>query len=157
MVDGEPPGGREVEVGPSPGGGWAKHFFYRMDGDDSTFIAFWELHDGPGADAYLFDLNKAAKLPPGTNHYAFSVRTREELEKWRMRWQEAGLEVYEIDHNWCHSIYTADPSGNAVEFCLTTGEFSEDDRARALAALEETEFKPSPPPASVRKWPAGAG
>jgi catechol 2,3-dioxygenase-like lactoylglutathione lyase family enzyme len=24
----------KVEVGPIPGGGWGKHFFYRIDGDD---------------------------------------------------------------------------------------------------------------------------
>ena len=34
----------KVEVGPSPQGGWAKHFFYRME-DDSKFIAFWEMHE----------------------------------------------------------------------------------------------------------------
>jgi catechol 2,3-dioxygenase-like lactoylglutathione lyase family enzyme len=38
----------KVEIAPVPDGGWAKHFFYRMDGDDSRFIAFWELHDVPG-------------------------------------------------------------------------------------------------------------
>jgi len=144
----------KVEIAPLMTGGWGKHFFYRMGGDDSTFIAFWELHDGPGTEHYIFDLNKAARLPPMTNHYAFSVKTREELEAWRARWQEAGLDVFEIDHNWCHSIYTTDPSGNAVEFCLTTGAFSEEDRARALAALDETKFNPSPPPALVRRWPA---
>ena len=31
----------KVEVAPVQEGGWAKHFFYRMDGDDSKFIAFW--------------------------------------------------------------------------------------------------------------------
>lgn len=66
--------------------------------------------------------------------------------------REAGLPVFEIDHNWCHSIYTTDPSGNAVEFCLTSGEFSDADRERAIAALDETEFNPSPPPAKVQMW-----
>ena len=32
----------KVEIAPVPDGGWAKHFFYRMDGDDSRFIAFWK-------------------------------------------------------------------------------------------------------------------
>ena len=142
----------KVEVAPVMTGGWGKHFFYRMDGDDSSFIAFWELHDGPGADDYIFDLNKAAKLPPLTNHYSFSVETVEELNEWREKWQKAGLKVFEIDHNWCHSIYTTDPSGNAVEFCLTSGEFTDADRARALEALDESEFNPSPPPAKVKFW-----
>ena len=143
----------KVEVAPILSGGWGKHFFYRMDGDDSTFIAFWELHDAPGAEDYIFDLNKAAKLPPMTNHYSFSVESEAELAEWREKWRGAGLKVFEIDHNWCKSIYTTDPSGNAVEFCLTTGEFTQEDRTRALAALDETEFNPSPAPASITSSP----
>lgn len=142
----------KVEVAPIMSGGWGKHFFYRMDGDDSRFIAFWELHDGPGAEDYIFDLNKAAKLPPATNHYSFAVSSEEEFAEWREKWRSAGLKVFEIDHNWCKSIYTQDPNGNAVEFCLTTGEFTPADRERALAALDETEFKPSPPPAMMKMW-----
>ncbi len=147
----------KVEVAPVMTGGWGKHFFYRMDGDDSTFIAFWELHDTKDADEYIFDLNKAAKLPPMTNHYSFSVESDEELAQWREKWRAAGLSVFEIDHNWCKSIYTTDPSGNAVEFCLTRGEFTAADRERALAALDETEFNPSPAPVSMKMWePVGA-
>ena len=144
----------KVEVAPIVSGGWGKHFFYRMDGDDTSFIAFWELHDAPGGEDFIFDLNKAAKLPPMTNHYSFNVDSVEELDAWRTKWQKAGLPVFEIDHNWCHSIYTTDPSGNAVEFCLTSGEFTEADRERAIAALNETEFNPSPPPAKVKIWKA---
>lgn len=142
----------KVEIAPVMSGGWGKHFFYRMNGDDSSFIAFWEINDAPGEDDFIFDLNKAAKLPPMTNHYSFNVDSVEELDAWRAKWQNAGLPVFEIDHNWCHSIYTTDPSGNAVEFCLTSGEFSEADRERAIAALDETEFNPSPPPAKVKMW-----
>ncbi|MEM1150607.1 MAG: VOC family protein [Pseudomonadota bacterium] len=144
----------KVEVAPIREGGWGKHFFYRMDGDDSRFIAFWELHDTPNQDTHVFDLNKAGNLPAGTNHISFNVETQEELVQWRERWNAAGYDVLEIDHNWCHSVYTNDPNGNFVEFCLTTGSFSEDDRERAISALSETEFKPSPAPAKVKPWPA---
>lgn len=142
----------KVEVGPVPSGGWGKHFFYRMDADDSRFIAFWELHDTVTQDEHQYDLNSACNLPPLTNHYSFSVSSKDELETWRSRWLAAGLRVFEIDHNWCHSIYTTDPNGNAVEFCLTTGVFSPEDRDRALAALDEKEFRPSPPPALIKAW-----
>ena len=131
----------KVEVAPIMTGGWGKHFFYRMDGDDSRFIAFWELHDTEGSEDYVYDINAAAKLPPGTNHYSFSVDSKQELEDWKQKWLAAGLDVFEIDHNWCHSIYTRDPNGNSVEFCLTTGTFTETDRQRALDALSETEFR----------------
>jgi catechol 2,3-dioxygenase-like lactoylglutathione lyase family enzyme len=143
----------KVEIAPVREGGWGKHFFYRMDGDDSTFIAFWELHDVPGAERQHHDLNRAAGMPQGTNHYSFSVASAEELQAMRERWQAHGLDVLEIDHNWCHSIYTRDPNGNMVEFCLTTGSFTPEDRARALAALGETTMYPSPPPASMKQWP----
>lgn len=146
----------KVEVAPIPEGGWGKHFFYRMDGNDSKFIAFWELHDTPTQDKHVHDLNKAANLPAGTNHISFDVHSLDDLHAWRDRWNAAGCDVLEIDHNWCRSVYTRDPNGNMVEFCLTTGSFDEADRERALAALDETEFKPSPPPALIQPWPAGS-
>lgn len=142
----------KVEIAPVMGGGWGKHFFYRMDGDDSKFIAFWELHDVPRQSEHEFDLNKAANMPPGTNHISFDVSGAEELQRWRERWNQAGLDVLEIDHNWCRSVYTRDPNGNMVEFCLTTGALDKDDRERALAALDETEMKASPPPAMMKQW-----
>lgn len=146
----------KVEVAPLPGGGWGKHFFYRMGGDDTTFIAFWELNDVPNQDELQFDLNVAGNMPDGTNHYSFSVDSMDELEAWRAKWQAAGLAVLEIDHNWCHSVYTKDPNGNFVEFCLTTGVFDDATRAEALAMLDETDFKPSPAPAKIEAHAAQA-
>ncbi len=142
----------KVEIAPVMGGGWGKHFFYRMDGDDSKFIAFWELMDTPAESDYSYDLNDAAGTPQGTNHYSFSVDSLEELDAWRAKWNAAGLDVLEIDHNWCRSIYTRDPNGNMVEFCLTTGSFDNEDRKRAIAALGEKEMNASPPPAMMKQW-----
>lgn len=144
----------KVEVAPIPGGGWGKHFFYRINGDDSKFIAFWELRDVPGQENHIYDLNEGANLPTGTNHYSFSVDSAEELEGWRIKWMAAGLGVLEIDHNWCHSVYTKDPNGNMVEFCLTTGAFTAKDREHAFAMMDETDFKPSRPPAKFEIHPA---
>jgi len=144
----------KVEIAPVMGGGWGKHFFYRMDGDDSRFIAFWELHAVPGQEGHVHDINQAAGMPMGTNHYSFSVASQAELDGWRERWNHAGLDVLEIDHNWCRSVYTRDPNGNMIEFCLTTGSFTAADRERALAALGETEMRASPPPAMMKSWPA---
>jgi len=145
----------KVEIGPSPEGGWAKHFFYRME-DDSKFIAFWELHDVPGTENLETNISKAAGVPDHINHISFDVKDRVELERRRANWLAAGLDVLEIDHNWCHSIYTKDPNGNFVEFCLTTGAFSNEDRKEALAALESAEPSFSKPPASVEMHQAGA-
>lgn len=145
----------KVEIGPIPEGGWAKHFFYRME-DDSKFIAFWEMHDVPGGDSVETNISKAAGVPDQINHISFDVADRDELELRRQQWLDAGLEVLEIDHNWCHSIYTKDPNDNLVEFCLTTAAFTAADRAAAMAALTAREPEFSPPPASIEAHsPAG--
>ena len=144
----------KVEIGPVPEGGWAKHFFYRME-DDSKFIAFWELHDVPGVENPETNLSKAAGLPDQINHIAFDVAGMDELATRKQQWLSAGLHVLEIDHNWCYSIYTKDPNDNVVEFCASTGSFTEDDRKAALAALTSAEAEFSPPPAKIEHHSPG--
>lgn len=136
----------KVEVGPVPEGGWAKHFFYRME-DDSKFIAFWEMHDIPGvSDDFESNISKAAGLPDQINHISFDVKDMDDLQARKQRWLDAGLDVLEVDHNWCYSIYTKDPNNNLVEFCVTTGAFTDEDRKFALKQLEtaEPEFTKAP-------------
>ncbi len=139
----------KVEIGPVPEGGWAKHFFYRMNNDDSRFIAFWEMHDVPGGDTVETNLSKAAGVPDQINHIAFDVPDMNALQARKQAWLDAGLDVLEIDHDWCYSVYSKDPNGNLVEFCLTTGSFNEDDRKRAIAALTSDDLPFSEPPAKV--------
>ena len=141
----------KVEIASVMQGGWAKHFFYRMSGNDSSFVAFWELHEVPGGDDFETNLSKAAGLPDPLNHIAFAVESAAELDERRDQWTAAGCDVMEVDHNWCRSIYTRDPNNNVVEFCLTTGRFTPDDRHRALAALNETIPNFSPPPAGMKR------
>ncbi len=138
----------KVEIGPAPQGGWAKHFFYRME-DDSKFIAFWEMHDMPGTEGFESNISKAAGVPDHVNHIAFDVVDKADLDRRQQQWLDAGLDVLEIDHNWCHSIYTKDPNDNLVEFCLTTGSFTEADRERALEALTRDDVDASKPPATI--------
>jgi catechol 2,3-dioxygenase-like lactoylglutathione lyase family enzyme len=146
----------KVEVATVPDGGWAKHFFYRMDGDDSRFIAFWELHDVPGTDRLETNLSRAAGVPDFINHIAFAVPTADELARRKQRWLAADRDVLEIDHGWCHSIYTKDPNGNLVEFCLTTGTFTAADRAAAIAALTASVPAFSKPPPRIEMHRASA-
>ena len=144
----------KAEVGPNPAGGWAKHFFYRME-DDSKFIAFWELHDCPQAEnGFETNLSKAAGLPDHINHISFDVKDQAELAMRKQQWLAGGYDVMEIDHNWCHSIYTKDPNDNLVEFCLTTGAFSQEDRDEAIAQLSAKEPQFSKPPAQVETYKA---
>jgi len=128
----------KVVIAPVREGGWAKHFFYRMDGDDSRFIAFWELHDVPGTANLETNLCRAAGVPDFINHIAFDVPSLEDLDRRKGRWLASGRDVMEIDHGWCRSIYTKDPNDNLVEFCVTTGSFTAADREAALAALTAT-------------------
>jgi hypothetical protein len=81
-----------------------------MGGDDSRFIAFWELHDVPGTADLETNLCRAAGVPDFINHIAFAVPTAEELDRRKARWLAAGRDVLEIDHGWCHSIYTRTPT-----------------------------------------------
>ena len=120
-----------------------------MSPDDTAFIAFWEMHDVPGADKVETSLSKAAGVPDQINHIAFQATDREDLQRRCKDWQTAGLSVLEVDHHWCHSIYTKDPNGNLVEFCTTTGKLTAEDRQSALRALETNEIAFSPDPASM--------
>lgn len=124
----------KVEAAPTPQGGHAKHFFY--DTGDGEMMAFWELHDVEGvAGDFPTALSEGVGLPPWVNHVAFKADSMAEIEAGRKRWVEHGYDVLEVDHGWCLSVYATDPNGTMVEWCITTGEFDEQDRARALAAV----------------------
>lgn len=131
----------KVEIARTPGEGWAKHFFY--DAGAGELVAFWELHDESLPQDFPTALSRAAGLPDWVNHLAFAAADRGEIERRALRWLEAGHDVLEIDHHWCHSVYTRDPNGTLVEFCTTTRPFGAEDRQRALEALERDDLAPS--------------
>ncbi len=122
----------KVEVG-KIGKGWAKHVFYNTGSARDQMIAFWDLHDQDLPEDWSADIGM--NLPPGVNHLAFSADDLDDLAKRRDRWLAHGLDVLEIDHDWCVSVYTQDPNGWMVEFCTLTREFNETDRAEALDLL----------------------
>lgn len=138
----------KVEIARTPGGGWAKHFFY--DIGDGQFVAFWELHDETLPQEFPTGLSSAAGLPEWVNHLAFRAADEQELERRALRWLEMGHDVLEIDHHWCRSVYARDPNGTLVEFCTTTGSFRGADRDRALEALRRDDLPLSPEPGRIR-------
>lgn len=142
-----------VVIAKTPEGGWAKHFFY--DAGDGELLAFWELHDEQIGDDFETGLAEAAGLPPWVNHVAFKANTIEELEQRSEHWLDCGYDVLDIDHGWCHSIYTTDPNRTLVEWCCTTAEPSETDRARAREALvrDDLPFDEGQARARVRESP----
>lgn len=123
-----------VDVIPTEGGGWAKHAFYDTGGHG--LLAFWDLHDDtiPPFDPAL---SGAHGLPTWVNHLAFHVDDRAELDRRLKQWLEHGIDVVEIDHDWCVSIYATDPNGTMVEWCLTVRDATEDDRAEAARRLAD--------------------
>jgi len=134
----------KVEIAKTPEGGWAKHFFY--DTGAGELAAFWELHDPSLPQDFATGLSEAAGLPPWVNHIAYGARDLEDIEARKQRWLDYGYDVLEIDHNWCYSIYTTDPNGTLVEFCLTTGQFTEEDARIAREALlrDDLDFSQEP-------------
>ena len=81
---------------------------------------------------------------------SFYSPTEEHLVEKRNMWLAGGYDVFEVDHNWCRSIYTIDPNGTMIEYCVTTGVFTEADKERALAALASDDLPHSAPPKSVQ-------
>ena len=146
-------------VGPTEGGvGWAKHLFYDTGGDG--MIAFWELHDErmAGKDTAI---STGLGFEVWVNHLAFSADSLDDLEAKRERWLDHGHDVMQMDHGFCVSVYTMDPNGIMVEYCVDTAPYTAEHKAHALAVLQdanpalepmkEPEFfaarKPEPAPA----------
>ncbi|MBL9098876.1 MAG: VOC family protein [Alphaproteobacteria bacterium] len=143
---------KKVEVGPTPQGGWAKHFFYEIEPD--RFIAFWELHGPAFEKPFETGLSKAVGLPEWVNHISFYSPTEDHLREKREMWLSGGFDVMEIDHTWCKSIYTRDPNGTMVEYCVTTGQFTAEDREIAIKAVTSDDVQQSRPPKSIQMFKA---
>jgi len=101
------------------GDGYVRHFFFGMGSGEA--IAFFQL-EGVGEDPeFKTEISTGLGLPPWANHIAFRLDTLEELETMTKQLHERGIpEIMQIDHGWCTSIYTLDPNGIMVEFCVTT-------------------------------------
>jgi len=127
-------------------GSWAKHLFYDTGGDG--MIAFWDLHD-PRADGLDPRISEGLGLPVWVNHLAFAAADLEDLAARRERWLDRGIDVMEIDHGFCTSIYTTDPNGILVEWCTDTAPYTDADRRQALAVLLATEPPLEAPPVPV--------
>jgi catechol 2,3-dioxygenase-like lactoylglutathione lyase family enzyme len=121
-------------VAPTPEGGWAKHVFYDTGG--GGMIAFWDLHVDTLPEV-RGGISTAVGLPEWVNHIAFDPHDAEHYELCKKRWLDLGCDVFEVDHGFCTSIYTTDPDGTLVEWCLDTRELDEDDRAQAAAAIHD--------------------
>jgi catechol 2,3-dioxygenase-like lactoylglutathione lyase family enzyme len=132
-------------VAPTPEGGWAKHVFYDTGGDGGM-IAFWDLHVDtllPVRGAISRDLG----LPEWVNHLAFDAPDQASIDAGLARWAALGLDVFDINHEFCRSIYTVDPTGTLVEWCMDLRALTPAERERANAVIFSNEpdaFDPEP-------------
>jgi catechol 2,3-dioxygenase-like lactoylglutathione lyase family enzyme len=122
----------KVEAAPVTESGWARHIFY--DTGNGEMLAVWDIHDA-AVDGYRTEISTGLGLPPWANHIAFNSPDVDDLKLRLERWIDYGLDCVRIDHGWCTSIYTDDPSGITVEFCTSTREMTADDRAEAAELL----------------------
>jgi catechol 2,3-dioxygenase-like lactoylglutathione lyase family enzyme len=127
-----------VDVIPYLEDGWARHLFY--DTGNGEMLAIWDLHHDT-APEYQTAISTGLGLPNFVNHIAFGAPDLDDLDARKDRWLAHGHDVVRIDHGWCTSIYTDDPSGIMVEFCTTTKVFTPDDHRAAL----ETALAAEPP------------
>jgi catechol 2,3-dioxygenase-like lactoylglutathione lyase family enzyme len=139
----------KVAVGPAGKRGFAKHLFY--DTGNGELIAFWDLHDPDLTHDWSPAIATALGLPVWTNHVAFHAADRSEIDRRRERWLAHGVDVMEIDHGWCVSVYATDPNGILVEFCTTTDpDFADRAGAERLLADAAPPLDPSPPTRTYR-------
>jgi len=101
-----------------------RHIFFEL-GDGSN-IAFFFLKGMGEPQDYKTDISTGMGIPIWVNHVAFSAdQARYDQVKETMA--KADIEpVMEVDHDWCHSVYYADPNGILVEFCMDTPGFEPD-------------------------------
>jgi catechol 2,3-dioxygenase-like lactoylglutathione lyase family enzyme len=136
-----------VEVARAGRKGWAKHLFY--DTGEGQMIAFWDLHDDRLPEDWSPAIADGLSLPHWTNHIAFAARDLDDIAARRRRLLEHGVDVVEIDHGWCTSIYADDPNGILVEFCTTTRELTAADREEALRLLADPDPGVGEPPPTI--------
>jgi catechol 2,3-dioxygenase-like lactoylglutathione lyase family enzyme len=141
---------QKVQVGPSGERGFAKHLFY--DTGNGEMFALWDFHDPDLPADWDPAISTALGLPIWANHIAFHANDLDDLARHRERWIAHGVNVMEIDHGWCTSIYTRDPNGILVEFCTSTRELTAADREEALQRLADPnpERDPEPTPKYYR-------
>ncbi|MFT4713185.1 MAG: catechol 2,3-dioxygenase-like lactoylglutathione lyase family enzyme [Candidatus Azotimanducaceae bacterium] len=119
-----------TELGGTPEA-YMRHIFFDL-GDGSS-LAFFDLHGLGEPEEIRTDISTGMGLPVWVNHVAFAA-DQARYDEVKKKMAEANVEpIMEVDHEWCHSIYYADPNGIMVEFCLDTPGFIPDrEKAKSL-------------------------
>lgn len=113
-------------------GGW-QHFFFDMGGGNQlAFFYFPGAREGVRGEQYPGAPWKT--LPSGTMHHlAFTVESVEALEQAREELMAQDIRVTDVwDHEFCKSIYFADPDGMQLELSAWVRPLGESDVDRSL-------------------------
>lgn len=118
--------------------GWGKgfhpdflHFFFDS-GQGSTIAFFYYL----GTDQPEHLVHRP-EYDNDAHHTAWRVETRDELDAWRRRLEERGVEImYQIEHEVVESIYFRDPNGYYLEIGRPLREFQQVDLIDAELTLQ---------------------
>lgn len=125
------------------------HLFFELG--DGNYIAFFDLPDSANETKF--------KKKSGFNlHVAFEVAARSDLDTFKQRFAEHGIESHgPIDHHFVQSIYAWDPNGIQIE--ITWREPAHDavmvsERSKAPAAMSAWDRETRPIKAPKLKLPA---
>ena len=121
-------------------GGTLRQVFFSVA--DGQYIVFMEPKDVPGIPSdYDTGINGALGVPGGMYHVALGAASLDDLEAWRLRLEQSGIEVSGIiDLGHAKSIFFNDPNDIQLEICCQVRSFNEADlhqESEASIALPE--------------------
>jgi catechol 2,3-dioxygenase-like lactoylglutathione lyase family enzyme len=125
-----------------------RHYFFEIDEHNAIGFFEWPDVEEPPRKPH----GAPVVGPFGFDHLAFGVKSHDDLWLIKDRLDAAGFEVSDaVDHGICHSIYTFDPNGIAIEFAVKVKSHSlkvaVNDKSPLPVALEGADPQPG-------KWPA---
>ena len=107
------------------------HFFF--DSGNGSTIAFFYYLGHPQPD----HLHHRAEFDADAHHNAWRVETEAELDGWRERLEDHGVEIlYKIEHEVVESIYFRDPNGYYLEIGRPLRDFRQIDIEDAALTLQ---------------------
>ncbi len=107
-------------------GGMIRHAF--MDMGQGEMIAFMECNDVPSVSAdFDAGINRGLGISGGVIHFAFKSLDEDDLVAKQAELRDKGIEVTDVvDHGWCKSIYFRDPNHLQLEYCVLSGDLTEE-------------------------------
>ncbi len=107
-------------------GGTIRHAF--MDMGQGEMIAFMECNDVPSIAAdFDAGINRGLGISGGVIHFAFKSLDEDDLVARQAELRDKGIEVTDVvDHGWCKSIYFRDPNHLQLEYCVLSGDLTEE-------------------------------